>query len=123
MAWHQPWKQNWEDYFKIPEINIRENAPRRNGPPTTTNISGNGQYIDKKHRQWNGKTKISIAIDMRFYCVRDIILQNHFHIFWENWKKNLADYVAKKHPIWPHIKMRPRYFKATKKYIENSKYR
>ena len=34
--------------------------------------------------------KISRAIDMRFYWFRDIIRQNHFHLFWEEEKKNLS---------------------------------
>ena len=55
---------------------------------------------------------------MRFYWVRDRILQNHFHIFWEEGKKNLADYVTKHRLIWYHVAMRPRYVKATKKDIE-----
>ena len=58
---------------------------------------------------------------MRSYWFRDIIQQNHFHIFWEEGKKNLADYVTKHHPIWYHRTMRPRYVKATKKNIEKSK--
>ena len=36
-------------------------------------------------------------------------------------KENLADYVTKHHLIWHHRAMRPRYIKATTKYIENSK--
>ena len=44
------------------------------------------------------KQKITIAIDMRFYWVRNIIEQNHFHIFWEEEKKNLVDFVTKKTP-------------------------
>ena len=63
------------------------------------------------------KQKRSRAIDMIFYWVRDRIPQNHFHIFWEEGKKNLADYVIKHHPIWHHIVMRPRYVKATEKDI------
>ena len=63
------------------------------------------------------KQKISRAINMRFYWVRDIIRQNHFHIFWEEEKKNLVDYVTKHQPIWHHRTMRPRYVKATKKEI------
>ena len=31
--------------------------------------------------------KRSRAIDMIFYWVRDIIQQNHFHVFWEDGKK------------------------------------
>ena len=58
---------------------------------------------------------------MQFYWVRDRIQQNHFHIFWEEGKKNLEDYVTKHHPVWHHRATIPRYVKATKKYIENSK--
>ena len=36
------------------------------------------------------KKNISQAIDMRFYWVRDKIQQNHFHILWEEGRKNLA---------------------------------
>ena len=59
---------------------------------------------------------------MRFYWVRDRIRQNHFHIFYEEGRKKLADYVTKHHPIWQHITMRPRYLKETKKYTEDLKY-
>ena len=58
---------------------------------------------------------------MRLYWVRYIIQQNHFHIFWEEGKKNLADYVTKHHPIWHHRAMRPRYVRATKKDIKTQK--
>ena len=67
--------------------------------------------------------KISRAIDMTSYWVRDRIRQNHFRIFWEEGKKNLTDYVTKHHSIWQQRAMRPRYVKETKKDIENSKYR
>ena len=58
---------------------------------------------------------------MMLYSVRDRITQNDFRIFWEEGKKNLADYVTKHHSIWYHRTMRPRYFKPTKKDIINSK--
>ena len=61
------------------------------------------------------KQKISRAIDMIFYWVRDRIRKKHFHIFLEEGKKNLADYVTKNHPIWHHREMRSRYIKAKKK--------
>ena len=66
---------------------------------------------------FNGMAKQnrSQAIDMKFYWVRDRIRQNHFHIFWEEGKKNLADYVTKHHPIWHHRAMRPTYDKVKKK--------
>ena len=53
---------------------------------------------------------------MIFYWVKDII-RKKFHIFWEEEKKNLVDYITKHHPIWHHIAMRPRYVKATKQDI------
>ena len=61
------------------------------------------------------KHKIYREIDMRFYWVRDRIRKNYFHIFWEEGKKNLTDYVTKHHPIWQHRSTRPRYVKAKKK--------
>ena len=51
---------------------------------------------------------------MRYYWVRDIIRQNHFHIIWEESKNNLAEYVIKYHPIWNHKTIRPRYVKTKK---------
>ena len=63
------------------------------------------------------KQKISCEIDMRFYWVRDRIRQNHFHLFWDEGKKNLAEYFTKHHPIWYHKSMRPRYVKAKNIYI------
>ena len=70
----------------------------------------------------NGTNKKSRAIDMIFYWVRDRIRQNNFHIFWEEGKKNLADYVTKHHRICHHRTMRPIHLTATKKHIKNLKY-
>ena len=70
-----------------------------------------------------GKRKRSLEIDMRLYWVKYRIRQNLFHILWEEVKKNLSEYVTKNHPIWHHRAMRPRFVKATKKDIENSKER
>ena len=80
---------------------------------TAANSIVNGTAKQKRYR----------AIYMRFYWVRDRIQQNHFHIIWEEGKKNLAEYVKKHHLIWNHRAMRPIYVKATKKDIEKSKYR
>ena len=76
-------------------------------------------YNIASNRIVNGMAKqnISSAIDMRFYWFRERIRQNYFHIFWEEGKKNLADYVTKHHKIWHHREMRPRYVKATFKNI------
>ena len=80
-------------------------------PPTlvATNNTAANSIVNGTEKQ-----KRSRAIDMRFYWVRERIRQNHFHIFWEEGKKNLADYVTKHHLIWYHRAMRPRYVKATK---------
>ena len=32
---------------------------------------------------------------MRFYWVRDRVIQNHIRVFWEEGKKNMADYFTK----------------------------
>ena len=58
---------------------------------------------------------------MRFYWEQDRIKKNHTHIFWEEGKKNLADYITKKQPIRHHRNMRPRYLKPTTKEIETQK--
>ena len=99
------------------EQDIHKNGPIRNGPPKTNNTGGNEKYSGKQNHQRNVK-KISREIYMIFYWVRDRIQQYHFHIFWEEGKKTLADYVTKHHPICHHKKMIPRYLKTTKKYIK-----
>ena len=68
------------------------------------------------------KQNRSRAIDMIFYLVRDII-RKKIHIFWEEGKKNLDNYVTKHHPIWKHRKMRPIYVKATKNIYKTQKTR
>ena len=108
----------FENYQKATSIRMALTEMGRQQPPspvstdnTTASIIVNG--MAKQKRYWE--------MYMRSYWFRDIIQQNHFHIFWEEGKKNLADYVTKHHPIWHHITMRPRYVKETKKGIENSK--
>ena len=58
---------------------------------------------------------------MRSYWVIDIIRQNHLHIFWEEEKKTLSEYVKKHNLIWHHRAFRPIYVKATKKDKKNQK--
>ena len=41
----------------MPERDIYENGPSRNGPLTTTYTDGNGQYGGKQNLRWNSKTK------------------------------------------------------------------
>ena len=92
-----------------------ESGPSIFGPPTTTNTGGNGQYNNKQNHQQNCIIKRSRATDMIFYWVRDRVRKKHYHIFWEEEKKNLSDYVTKYHPKWHHRTMRPSYVKAIKK--------
>ena len=49
-------------------------------PPTLAEVENTeaNSIINVKAKQ-----KISLAIDMRFYWVRNRIRQNNFHIFWE----------------------------------------
>ena len=81
-------------------------------PPTLV-----ATYNTVTNRIVNGLAKLKrpIAIDMRFYSGRDIIQQNHLHIFWDEGKNNLAGCITKHHPIWHHRTMRPIYCKAKKK--------
>ena len=44
-------------------------------PVATDNIAANSIF------NGTAKQKIPRAIDMRFYWVRDIVIQNHFHVF------------------------------------------
>ena len=79
-------------------------------------------YNEASTRIFNRTAKQKyLAIDMRFYWIRDRIRQNYFRILWEEGKNQIGDYFTKHHPIWHHITMRPKYVKATKKDTENSK--
>ena len=108
--------------WKLSESNLYEEGPSRYGPPTTTHTVKTKNTAANSIVNGTAKQKISRAIDMIFYWVRDRIRQNHLHILREEGKKNLADYVTKHHPIWHHRSMRPKYVKATKTYIEDSKF-
>ena len=61
------------------------------------------------------KIYIFIEIDIRFYWVCDRIGHNNFHVLWGKGRKNLGDYVTKRHPVWHHRTMQPRNLKPTKK--------
>ena len=45
-------------------------------------------------------------MDMRFNWIQDIILQEHFHVFWKPGPTNLGDYHSKHHPTPHHIQVR-----------------
>ena len=84
--------------MKTARNGTHENGPSRNWTPTPNNTGGNVQYIIKNNNHVTVK-KISRAIEILFYWIRDIIRKIHFYIFWEEEKKNLEYYVPKFHPI------------------------
>jgi hypothetical protein len=55
------------------------------------------------------KQRRSKAMDMRYYWIRDRVLQNQFHIYWAQGSDNLADYFTKHHPASHHRAVRPFY--------------
>ena len=80
--------------------------------PTSVAIYNTAENIIVKGKS---KQKISRAIYMRFYWVCDRIRQNHFHVSWEEVKKNLADYFTKHKPIWKKRNMRPIFWNQQEK--------
>ena len=55
----------------------------------------------------NVKQKMSKAMDMRFYWLRDRVRQKQFHVHWKPGTTNLADYVTKHHAPSHHQNERP----------------
>jgi hypothetical protein len=53
------------------------------------------------------------AIDMHFYCIRDLIQQGHFLVYWRPGRENYADYSSKHHPTKRHIVKRSRFLTAS----------
>ena len=56
------------------------------------------------------KQKMSKAICMRLYSVRDRVNQNQFFIYWRPDANNVGDYVSKHHSPAHHQTMRPKCF-------------
>ena len=52
------------------------------------------------------KQKRSKTIDMRFHCIQDRILQEHFNVFWKPGPTNVGDYHSKFHPTPHQIQVR-----------------
>ena len=78
--------------WNVSESSIYKNWPSRSGPLATTNTVGSGKYSGKQHCERNGKYR---ATDMILYWVWNRIWKKHFHKFWEEGKKKMADYVTK----------------------------
>ena len=56
------------------------------------------------------KQKMSKAIDMIFYWVRDRVNQNQLMIYWRPGANNVGDYVSKHHSPAHRQTMRPNFF-------------
>ena len=100
-------------YFS--KIAKRENTSELPCTPVTTDRSAAQSIVNAKVKQ-----KRLQAIGMRFYWVRDRTRQNHFQIFWEPGKKNLANYFTEHHPTYHHRAMRTKYLKPTLRDVENA---
>ena len=53
--------------------------------------------------------KITRAMDMRYYWMRDQVQQGQYRVYWKPGKTNLADYFTKHHPPAHHREMRQKY--------------
>ena len=75
-------------------------------PPTpikTDNSTATGFIYDNIHQ------KRSKSWDMRYYWLRDRILQKQFKFFWEKGESNHADYFTKHHATIYHRATRSKY--------------
>ena len=75
---------------------IEMGHPQPPTPEVTYSAIGDGFFND------NILQRHSRAIDMRFYCVREIVRQGKFLVDWMAGEHNLADYFTKYHPTRHH---------------------
>ena len=83
------------------------NHPQPPTPIKTDNSTANGFIHDNIHK------KRSKTWDMRYYWLRDKILQQQFKFFWDKGSNNHADYWTKHHPTKHHRAVRATYVKDT----------
>ena len=76
-------------------------------PSVTDSSTGDGFVNYNIHQQR------SRAIDMRFYCVRDIVRKGPFMVYWIAGEYALEDYFTKHHPISHHQAQRSIYLVPT----------
>ena len=81
--------------------------PQPPTPVTTDNSTATGIVNDTV------KQKLSKAIDMRYYWIRDRVRQGQFHIYWKKGILNRADYFTKHHPASHHQNIRSSYLHST----------
>ena len=72
-------------------------------PPTPIQVENPTAMVIANKRI---KQKRSKAMDMRFHWIQDIILQEHFNVFWKPGPTNLGYYHSKHHPTTHHIQVR-----------------
>ena len=79
-------------------------------PPITvvTDSATRDSFVKDNIRQSKSK-----AIDMRLYWVRDRVRQEHYIVYWERLKDNLADYFTKTFPTKHHRDIRGTYLVPT----------
>jgi len=75
-------------------------------PPTTV-VTDNSTACGIANN--NMKLKQSKTMDLRFFWVKDRVLQNHFRILWQRGNLNRADYFTKHHSAAHHKRTRPFY--------------
>jgi hypothetical protein len=79
-------------------------------PPTplqTDNTTTTGHINDTI------KQRLTHAMDMLFYWVKDRVKQGQFHVYWGPGYQKLADYFTKHHSPTHHKHMRDMYIHAS----------
>ena len=98
------------------ESKFREDGTSIDGPPTNTNTADNRQYRNKQHSQKNGKTKKVSSNQHEILLGQRHNSTKPFTHTLGRGKERHAVLCHKKHLMWHHISMRPRYVKARKKH-------
>jgi hypothetical protein len=79
---------------------------QRPAPLETDNTTSTG-YINGTIKQ-----KLTKAMDMRFYWIKDRVKQGQFNVYWGPGYQNLADYFTKHHSSSHHKRVREIYIHA-----------
>ena len=104
---------NCKEAEVIRQTLIDMNHPQDPTPVQTDNSTASGLADDSIKQQ---KTR---AIDMRFHWIRDRQQQQHFRIYWDKAKRNLADYFTKHHSPTHHQAMRHTYLHPNPQKLAN----
>ena len=85
-------------------------------PVVTDSATSNG-FVNDNIRQQKSR-----AIDMRFYWVCNRVRQEHYLVYWERGKVNLANYFTKHHPTKHHRAIRGTYLVPIANYSKHACY-